>query len=239
MSVFGTAGLTKMPGDKYKVAQNGFATYDVSYKGIVVGTIPFLQGDVSEDYPNTVLMELEIIGSGDQCNDLIVNLHYEGKDETSTVTGVSDNIQVDFTTSQDPIESNPDFCSSIGGTPSAPLHGAYFDATTGQFLGFPVEDPDEPGVLPSRFAGIRSYLVPQETAVSDSIQFDYPSAEEIATVGRVVTPSIFLPTLPGNRNWLNTGIRIRNIGNVYFQRQDTFQSSGPRGWVPEIYGTAP
>lgn len=237
MANFGIPGLKQEPGDVYAVAQDGFATYDISYTGVLTGPVPFLQGDVSGNHPNTVLLSVRVTGTGLSCNHVKIDLHYEGRDYDFAGPSTAQNISVDFTTSQEPIESNPNFVAAIGGQPTAPLHGAFFDATTGEFLGFPVIDPSEPTSLPSRFAGLRSYLMPQETFTSNSVEIAYPSDVEIANVGFVFDPMIPLPVLPGNRSWLNTGIRVQNIANVYFRRQDTGMLSGPRNWIPEIYGS--
>lgn len=236
MSDFGTAGLTKIPGAKYVVDQMGFATYDKSYSGVLVGAFPFAQGDFAVEYANVVLLSYNVIETGTACNHVQIDLHYEGK-EPDTSFIVSQNVNVDFTTSQEPVESHPDFVTAIGGVPTAPLHGAFFDKTTGEFVGFPVVDPDEPLALPSRFAGIRSYLMPQETATSNSVDYSYPDAAEIGTVGRVVVPGVSLPVLPGTRNWLYAGLRVQNIANFVFKTQRTYMLSGPRKWVPEIYGS--
>ncbi len=244
MSAFGDAGLQKLPGAKYAVAQDGFATYDKSYEGIPTGSIIFTQGDAAEEWPATVLLSASVTETGTQCNHIRIDLHYEGKDTTFTNSNpdYAQNIAVDFTTSAQPIESNPAFVTDIGGTPTTPKHGAMFSASpgnAGEFLGFPVVDPDEPTVLPSRFAGLRSYLMPQENYASNSVEYDYPTGAEIATIGRVIDPGLPLPVLPGERNWLNTGIRVQNIGNVYFRTQKTGMLSGPRKWIPEVYGETP
>ncbi len=236
MAIFGFPGLTPIPGAVYSVAQDGFATYDISYSGVPTEPIPFFQGDVSSEYPNVVLLTVKETRTGDQCDHLRYDLHYEGKDIYFAGPFTSQNISVDFTTSQEPIESHPDFVTLIGGTPTTPLHGAFYDSTTGEFLGFPVVDPDEPLALPSRFAGLRSYLMPQETFTSSSVEFDYPSDTEVENVGQVFDPGIPLPTLPGDRSWLNTGIRVQNIANVYYRTQRTGMLSGPRNWIPEVYG---
>jgi len=99
-----------------------------------------------------------------------------------------------------------------------------------------VVDPDEPAALPSRFAGLRSYLMPQETATANSVDYSYPDAAEIATIGRVVVPTVSLPVLPGSRNWLNSGMRVQNIANFVFKTQRTYMLSGPRQWLSEAYG---
>lgn len=242
MPAFGAAGLTQIPGAVYKVEQSGFATYDVSFSGVVVGAIPFVQGDQADDYPNVVLMSISLRTTGTQCDHTQVDLHYEGKDNWFTTPETSLDLSIDFTTSQEPIESHIDFVTKIGGQPSNRLHGANFDSQTLEFIGFPVVDPDEPDALPSRFAGVRSYLMPQETYTYNAVDTDYPSADDISSIGKIFNPEAIdgtplpLPELPGTRNWLSTGIRVQNIANVYFKIQGTGMLSGPRAWIPEIYG---
>jgi len=237
MANFGLAGLTKEPGAIYDIQQDSFATYDKTYSGVLIGPLPFLQGDIAEEYPNVVLLSMKITETGTACDHVKIDLHYEGKANAFVAPDSVQNISVDFTTSQEPIESHQDFVTEIGGKPGAPKHGAFFDATTGEFLGFSVVDPDEPGVEPSRFAGIRSYLMPQETFVSNTVELDYPDTTDIENIGQVFDPGIPLPVLPGTRTWLNTGIRVTNIANVYYRTQKTGMLSGYRNWVPEIYGT--
>lgn len=236
MPAFGQNGLIKNPGGVYKVDLVGFATYDVSYSGVTTDNIPFVQGDSSDDWPNLVLMSLSITETGVACEHIKIDLHYEGKDTVFTTPTTSLDLSVDFTTSQEPIESHIDFVTDIGGTPDNPKHGAFYDLNTGEFLGFPVIDPDEPENKPSRFAGLRSYLMPQETFVSNSVEFSYPSSAQIDQIGRVFDPELPLPALPGSRNWLNTGIRIQNIANAYYRQQVTGMLSGPRVWIKEVYG---
>ncbi len=78
--------------------------------------------------------------------------------------------------------------------------------------------------------------MPQETFTAATVEFDYPGVDEIASIGRVFVPTVPLPTLPGDRNWLNTGIRVQNIANVYYRTQRTGMLSGPRKFIPEVYG---
>jgi len=238
MAAFGLNGITKIPGAIYKVEQSSFATYDKSYSGVVSGgAIVFIQGETASEYPNVVLLSMTVTETDVACDHVKIDLHYEGKDTAFASSDTVLDISVDFTTSQEPIESHPNFVTQIGGTPTDPLHGAFFDATTGEFLGFPVVDPDETEQLPSRFAGLRSYLMPQETFTSTTVEFEYPNPETIASVGQVFDPGIPLPALPGTRSWVNTGIRVQNIANVYYRTQKTGMLSGPRNWIPEVYGS--
>lgn len=241
MPAFGQVGLIKNPGGVYKVDLVGFATYDVSYSGVTKENIPFVQGDTSDDWPNLVLMTIAITETGINCDHIKIDLHYEGKDTVFTTPQTSLDLSIDFTTSQEPIESHIDFVKSIGGTPEQPKHGANFDPVTNEFLSFPVIDPDEPQNKPSRFAGVRSYLMPQETFTANSVEFSYPSSDQIDTVGQVFDPEadygLMLPALPGSRTWLNTGLRVQNIANAYYRQQVLGMLSGPRKWIPEIYDT--
>src|ERR1700761_4319149 len=106
---FGLAGLTKIPGAVYNVEQDGFATYDKSYSGVLGSPVPFLQGDYAAEHPNCVLLTIRIKETGEACSHIQVDLHYEGKDTSFAGPITSQNISVDFTTSQEPIESNINF----------------------------------------------------------------------------------------------------------------------------------
>jgi hypothetical protein len=170
---------------------------------------------------------MKIRFTGKSCNHARVELHYEGKDDYISNEITSQNVSLDFTTSQEPIESHPDFTSTLGGTPAAPLNGAIFDATTGEFLGFDSL---------SQFAGVRSYLMPQEFYTFSKVETDYPSPSDIEDIGHIVNPTIPLPTIPTGKNWLSTGIRVQNIANVYYRAQYLGMLSGARAWNNLIYG---
>lgn len=242
MAIFGDSGLKKQPGAKYVCNTNGLATYDLRYKVTAdFGSISLMQGDAPLDgnHSNLVLLNFTVTESGDSCEDLFIDLHYEGKDSTHTQRFVSEECIVDVQTSHEPIESHPDFVTDIGGKLGSAKHGAIFEVsgnTAGKFLFFPIIDPDEPDVLPSRFTGVSSYLMPQLTITQNDIDEEWPDNDEIALVGKIVDlPFVDPPTLPEPRNWLYTGLRIRNIANVAFESQRIYMESGPRGWIPEIY----
>lgn len=228
MPSFGLIGsYAQQPGASYKVAQDGFATYDVAYEGLLTLGFPWAQGDANPDFPNTVLLSMSINFTGNQCDHVRIELHYEGKDTYITNPITSQNIALDVTTSQVPIEAHPLFTSTLGGTPASPLNGAIFDATTGQFIAFDST---------SQFAGIQSFIAPQEMYTFSDVELDYPSPVDMANIGHIITPTIPLPVIPTGRNWLSTGIRVQNIANVYYRTQYTGMLSGPRAWNTTIYG---
>jgi hypothetical protein len=236
--LFGESGKIKQPGAVYAVAQNGLATYDVRYK-ISDGNVSdlFEQGSESEDYPNCVLVSGRIIHTGDaSCTDVILELHYEGKDTTHTNPTFTDVLSMDITCSVEPIDTHPNFIN-FAGTRSSPLNGAKYDARDGRFLFFQPEDPDAPGEL-NKFAGVRSYNCPIQVISQNRIDTALPDSDEIALVGKIIESSTLInnaPSLDGERNYLYTGIRIRSIGNVYFETTRTAALSGPRKWIDEIY----
>jgi hypothetical protein len=65
-----------------------------------------------------------------------------------------------------------------------------------------------------------------------------PDDDEFKLLGKIIDSAYLdeqIPSLSGDRNWLYTGIRIRSIGNVYFETVRTAALSGPRKWVSAIY----
>ncbi len=69
-----------MPGARYAFERNGLATYDVKYKVSSGSDTLLQQGDTAEDYSNVVLVSGAIIHTGDDCDTIELELHYEGKD---------------------------------------------------------------------------------------------------------------------------------------------------------------
>jgi len=242
MAIFGDSGLKQQPGARYACNTNGLATYDLTYKiTAAFESISLMQGDapLNGKYPNLVLLNFTVTESGDSCDDLLLTLHYEGRDTDHTQRFVYEECIVDVQTSHEPIESHPDFVTDIGGSLGTPIHGAVFETsgpTVGKFLFFPIIDPDDPMTLPSKFAGVTSYLMPHLVITQNDMEDAWPDNDEIALVGKIVElPFVDPPTLPAPRNWLYSGLRIRNIANVAFEVQRVYMESGPRGWIDSVY----
>ena len=139
---------------------------------------------------------------------------------------------------QEPIESHPNFISTIAGTPSAPLNGAVFIAPS---TGLPTED-DEQGVFRefraniggglNPKAGIESYLVPG--AEWKMVEFTATKPTELRNLGTIDAPTGGNPNLSG-RNWLLWSQTYTKRGFIY-QVTTTWKLSGRNGWDTEIYG---
>jgi hypothetical protein len=236
-TIFGETGLIRQPGARYAFERNGFATYDVSYK-ISSGDAAILeQGNEADDYSNVVLVSGSITHTGEAgCNDIRLDLHYEGKDTAHTNPAFTDDLSVDITCSVEPIDTHPAFIK-FAGTRTSPLNGATFDARDGRFLFFKSEWPADSGKL-NPLAGVRSYNVPIMVVSQSRIETEWPDEGIVSQLGKIIESeylSTTIPTLSGTRNWLFTGLKIRSIGNVYFEVTKTAALSGPRLWVKEIY----
>jgi len=237
MGLFGDTGLIKQPGARYAFERNGLATYDVSYRMSSGDTAILEQGNESEDYSNVVLVSGSITHTGEAgCNDVRIDLHYEGKDTDHTKPEFTDDLNVDITCSAEPIDTHPRF-NEFAGSPSEPLNGARFDPKDGRFLFFQSEYPAGSGKL-NPFAGIRSYYVPIQVISQTRIEQEWPDENIVSQLGQIIQSDYLsntIPSLSGERNLLFTGMKIRSIGNVYFEVTKTAALSGPRLWKEEIY----
>lgn len=137
-------------------------------------------------------------------------------------------------TSDEPIETHPDFVDNIAGKPSSPLNGAIFlDPKTNQ----PTTD-DAKGVFDkftavvggvrNEFAGVQAYLSPQVVLREVWIS---TIAVVANNVGKISSPP-FTPGVPGN--WLQTGVSFQQRGLV-FQNVIEWRSSGRYNWNTTLY----
>jgi hypothetical protein len=109
-----------MPGARYAFERNGLATYDVKYKVSSGSDTLLQQGGTAEDYSNVVLVSGAIIHTGDDCDTIELELHYEGKDTSHTDPLYTADITLDIASSQEPIDTHPNFLN-FAGTPDTPL----------------------------------------------------------------------------------------------------------------------
>lgn len=128
---------------------------------------------------------------------------------------------LDLSTSEEPIDSHPDFITTLGGTVAAPLNGAVFDAT-GIFQAFTA----------TGWIGIKGYLAPGAVWRQTSVSSGAPS--DISTVGHITTPLGSPPTVESGRTWLYTGLSYEKRGGAYTIRKE-WRLSSLRGWEPTIY----
>lgn len=135
--------------------------------------------------------------------------------------------------SQEPIQTHPDFASSIAGTPASPLNGAIFvDPDTGwqSTKSDAIFKEFGQGGSPSK-AGVDSYLVPGAEWRETKFQTGRPSG--IRDVGTIDSPTGPAPSVSG-RDWLAWSETYIRRGGVY-QVSTTWKLSGRNGWDPEIY----
>ena len=141
---------------------------------------------------------------------------------------------------QEPIQTHPDFVSTIAGTPAAPLNGAIFvDPDTGwqseaDNAVFKEFGPEAGGLgFGGSKAGIDSYLVPGAEWRVTSFQSTQPSS--LLSVGTISSPYGGAPSLSG-RDWLAWSNTWTRRGATY-QVSRTWKLSGRNGWDQDIYGT--
>lgn len=235
----------------YRCSRIGLATVDRTIYASASDISSFTQGE-SAPSPFTFckLMEMGVrVGVGDgQCDSVFIDLHYEGFDQTFTDDQIRIEGQLEVTMSQEPIETHPDFLKFAGyrGEEDRPSNlgrnGAVYEETAdGQyrFAYFLAHLPDEdsPDKL-NRFAGVSSWLYPQQTYVQTRMDNAWPSETELESLGKILESGWLddnVPLLPQSVNWMYAGVTVRNIANIYFESRRTATASGPRGWIEQMY----
>lgn len=137
--------------------------------------------------------------------------------------------ELDYCTSEEPIETHKNFRSTIGGKPGNELNGARFD-DEGAFIGFVgpfANDTEE-----DEWRGITSYLAPGAVWRKNYLTSSRPS--DLGQVGTVDVPEGSAPSVPAGMNWLYTGLTWEQRGRIYQVRKE-WRLSGRRGWNDTIY----
>lgn len=132
-----------------------------------------------------------------------------------------------------PIETHPNFSSTIAGTPDAPLVHGCFDGD-GFFVGF----PNNTEARAAKLAGVESYLHPG-LVYRATFFTAKPSLFKLASAGRRTLAPIGFPagvTLPSGCEWLTMAPVMEQYGIVYKISQD-YKLSGPEGVNQLIYST--
>lgn len=135
----------------------------------------------------------------------------------------------------EPIETHPDFTSTLAGTSGAPKNGAAFDDETGEFLGF--TEFTTPGQINNtNLLGVDNYLTPATNITVSWWQDKQPSPSKTATwdtnINRVSSEDFRKPT--GVKNFLLLDESYSQVGNFY-QVTQSYLGSGKRGWDKDIY----
>ena len=154
-------------------------------------------------------------------------------------------------TSDEPIQTHPQFDTKIGGTPKNPLNGALWrlnsDPAGVVGTGLPTtaasndnyafwKFSDNTGTAKNPFAGIETYF--EGCSVTWSKTTNSKShASDLAKAGKIDDPEGPAPTLPKGYTWLNMGTSSTQKGSA-FEHTTTWKASGRRGWNTTIYGKA-
>jgi len=151
---------------------------------------------------------------------------YSGYFVSPTVPGGEESIddwvqELVATTRSEPIETHPEFESSLGGTALGPINGAIYDSD-GIFKGFKQD---------SLFAGIKSYLVPTVTYRLTRSSSVKPSG--VSDIGQISTPAVSI-SIPAGSSWLLTSRSWRRNGGIYTVSEE-WLLSGKNGWDVTIY----
>ncbi len=142
----------------------------------------------------------------------------------------------------EPIETHPDFCTTLAGKPSAPLNGArWIDPKTGietkcntpgkfefeKFSGFLANGDRNP------FAGTTGFLEANQTTWQKSWTTK-AMPDPGHAMQRIVLPPGNPPDYGGTYEWLEYPVQFSRRGNAYTNQQ-RWLLSGRRGWNQLIY----
>jgi hypothetical protein len=141
--------------------------------------------------------------------------------------------ELDYSTSEEPIETHKDFRTALGGKPGSELHGADFDVN-GAFNGFTggPEHPFANDAEEDAWRGVVSYLSPGAVWRKNYTTNVRPT--DIGSLGKLDTPEGSPPAVPEGMNWLYVGLTWEQRGLVYQVRKE-WRLSGRRGWNATIY----
>ncbi len=130
--------------------------------------------------------------------------------------------ELDWSVSEEPIETHPNFAATLAGTPTGPLNDADFD-DKGNFVGFKAT---------SSLRGVRGYLAPGVIWRKSYSTTTQPN--NLGNVGKIVIPSGPVPSVPSGYNWLSLGITWQQKALIYQVREE-WKLSGRNGWNSLIY----
>jgi hypothetical protein len=125
-------------------------------------------------------------------------------------------------TSQEPIETHPNFL-----TFGTPANGAIFDGDV--FVGFGKNAPEQ-------LRGVTSFLAPSVSISRISYSQGAPGGS--SSLGKIDSPGGPLASslTSGSQNWLKTQHDIEQYSDIW-QLKETWLRSGNKGWSGGLYGT--
>lgn len=141
-----------------------------------------------------------------------------------------------YASSEESIQTHPNFVSTLAGTASNPKNGAIFldfetglassDDTRGVFREFRTTI----GTARNPLAGVTSFLSPQVTVRKTQMSLSPVSAVGVGTIQPPGAPVAI------SGNWLKTGASFIQRGRVYANTEE-WRSSGRNQWNEDIYSS--
>lgn len=189
----------------------------------VAGAVPAVALGLVENQPRTFSRDT----SGEQ-GGYHVMVTLEGLAITGPEAEAAEEYTLDGTTSEDPIESHPNYPALVEiyqGDPDEQTGRARWPRLLG--------DAESGEQRRNPMHGVESYLVPGLVWTRRRVSRVLPGSL-VAGLGTIETPPGRPPELQGNRNWLKVRARATWRGNVW-QIEESWLLSGPEGWVPEMY----
>ena len=156
--------------------------------------------------------------------DWVLTLTYEGVKPGATV---EETFELDGGTSEDPIESHPDW-EALKKKYKAIMDGEKFD-------GWPAMVNTEYGKVKNPMLGVSAFLNTSAVWRRGFGDMNFP-ADLLRELGCVDRPrgKIQPPSLPEGRNWLKRSIKATWRGNIWTINEE-WLASGRGGWNRDIY----
>lgn len=158
------------------------------------------------------------------------DLEYRGVWSTSAIA-----IDVQAGLQSNPIETHPNFVSTLGGTPASPLNSAYFDATTGAFVGWPAGAAHNLGGVRYYLAASNTYRFTQSTTSATTVATALGNlgsiASSITAGGLTVSQTDGFMSQAVTLDYEYVGVGVQSV----YTYSIVWVSTQPPGWNTYIY----
>ena len=230
----GASNLQTQPGTTVTIDKQGLITGRAVFKcdpDSVQLLLPTTQTFPIAAYQSDLGLEKRVIKF--DVGHAVITCDYAGTTYT-TDTSANTTVELIIGTSEEPIETHPDF-GTFAGRPSQPNPTSkpiFLDPETGQ-----VTQDDAKGMFSGfassgDLAGVVSYLASRNITYRKSwTQKTEPTS--LGGVGSISAPPSG-PNVNGQYNWLYIGMSYRQVGDA-FNVSKEWKLSGPKGWESDIY----
>lgn len=220
--------LVRRPdGDSIEQDENGalraMATFTCDWKR-ALSLMPRRWQSRHPDFPNLICERVSVAKDKTMA---VITAEYVGGTNSSGSFGSNSNVDnapvvtVTASVSQEPIETHPDFTSTLGGTSETPLNGAVFD-DDGAFVKFGEKDD---GTRSSLY-GVTSYHAPRIVVRETRISTTQPSNVQVGT----------LESAPyGQGQFLKVAHTFTRQGAVYIEEKEWMGPARGSSWNSLIY----